>query len=104
MITALLLLYWPVAGLLLLWLYPHKRESGYARQQKFALLTWLAVSLVINQLILHHVSPTNTALRALYNPHGSRDQLLHFLLTLSALIPFLIWRTTTRDQRKQEQN
>jgi hypothetical protein len=103
MVTAFALLYWPVAGCLLLLLYPNKREPDHAWQQNLALGVWLVVSLGITHLIADNLHPTNTALRVLCSPHGSRDLFLHLVMMLSALIPFLVWRFSIRNQRKQQQ-
>jgi hypothetical protein len=103
MVTAFALLYWPVAGLLLFLLYPHKREPDHGFQQTLAFGVWLVVSLCITQLIRDNLHPTNAALHVLCSPHGSRDLSLHLVMMLSALIPFVVWRTTLRNQRKKQQ-
>ena len=103
MVTVFALLYWPAAGLLLLWLCPHKREPDHGWQQTLAFGVWLVVSLWITQLIGDYLHPTNAALRVLCKPHGSGDLFLHLVMMLTALIPFLVWRIVLRNQHRQQQ-
>jgi hypothetical protein len=91
--TTFALLYWPVAGVLLVWLRPNRTDPDHGLQSNVLLIVWLFISITIPDLIQQTMHPTTIVLRVLCGPlHGWREEVPHCLLMLSSLIPLLVWR------------